>query len=198
MPRRLMKLRDLSKPLAALILFQGLCALYFVLDVLRDGRDGESPLLHIGPELAATMGLVIAIAVQIRVLLDLLRRQQRMEQGLGVAAGALGELMEEYFRAWSLTPSEQDVAAFTIKGYSIAEIATLRGSAEATVKTHLNSIYRKANVPGRAQLVSVLVEDLLRAPLMDGADVHGTRPVALAEADDGDGADNAQKYETSP
>jgi DNA-binding CsgD family transcriptional regulator len=95
-----------------------------------------------------------------------LRRQETMARGLGVAAGALSDLMEGYFRDWGLTSAEQDVAAFTIKGYSIAEIAELRGSAEATVKTHLNAIYRKAGVPGRGQLVSLLIEDLMRAPLM--------------------------------
>ena len=66
----------------------------------------------------------------------------------------------------ALTPAERDVAGFTIKGYSIAEIAQLRGSAEGTVKTHLNAIYRKAGVTGRGQLVSLLVEDLFRAPLL--------------------------------
>ncbi len=89
-----------------------------------------------------------------------------MEKSLGVAAGALAELMEDYFREWGLTPSEQDVAAFTIKGYAIAEIAEMRGSAEGTVKTHLNAIYRKAGVPGRGQLVSLLIEDLLNSPLV--------------------------------
>jgi DNA-binding CsgD family transcriptional regulator len=185
------KLRDLSKPLAALILFQSLCALYFVLDVARDGHSGDTALFHFGPELAATLGLVIAIAVESYVLAGLLQRQARMEQGLGVAAGALGELMEDYFRTWGLTPSEQDVAAFTIKGYSITEIAELRSSAEGTVKTHLNSIYRKAQVPGRAQLVSVLVEDLLRAPLVDGA---GAKPFAKPEGYEGTGS---REYENS-
>ena len=36
--------------------------------------------------------------------------------------------MEGYFADWGLTPSEADIATFTIKGYSIAEIAGLRGS----------------------------------------------------------------------
>ena len=78
----------------------------------------------------------------------------------------LSDLMQTYFEAWHLTPTEQDVASFTIKGCSIAEIARLRGSAEGTIKTHLNAIYRKSGVTGRAQLVSVLVEDLLQTPLI--------------------------------
>ena len=54
-----------------------------------------------------------------------------------------------------------------MKGCSIADIAQMRGSAEGTVKTHLNAIYRKAGVQGRGQLVSVLIEDLMNAPLVE-------------------------------
>ena len=154
--------------LVALILFQGLCSMFFVFDVIEDFREGGVSLLHMLPEIGATLGLLIGIVFEVRSLMTLLRRQAHMEKSLGVAAGALAELMEDYFREWGLTPSEQDVAAFTIKGYAIAEIAEMRGSAEGTVKTHLNAIYRKAGVPGRGQLVSLLIEDLLNGPLVPG------------------------------
>lgn len=162
--------------LVALILFQGLCSMFFVVDVIEDLREGAVPLVHILPEIGATIGLFIGIAFEVHSLLALLRRQAHMEKTLGVAAGALAELMEDYFREWGLTPSEQDVAAFTIKGYAIAEIAEMRGSAEGTVKTHLNAIYRKAGVPGRGQLVSLLIEDLLNNPLVPtpGAERDGS------------------------
>ena len=155
--------------LFGIILFQVLCTVFFLYDVARDidivGLETLT-VLHLLPELGAVLGLMLGIVFEIRYLLRLLRRHVQMAQGLDVAAGALGDLIEQYFVKWGLTPSEQDVAAFTIKGYSIAEIASLRGSAEGTVKTHLNAIYRKADVAGRAQLVSLLVEDLLRAPLV--------------------------------
>ncbi|MGB7321604.1 MAG: helix-turn-helix transcriptional regulator [Albidovulum sp.] len=94
-------------------------------------------------------------------LLQMLRKQDHAERALSVASGALHEVMEGYFETWKLTPSEADVAAFTIKGFAIAEIAELRGSAEATIKTHLNAIYRKAGIAGRGQLVTLLIEELL-------------------------------------
>lgn len=173
--------RDAPRPsprrpgsLVALIVFQALCSAFFVFDVIEDLREGGVPLLHMLPEIGATIGLFVGIVFEVRSLMALLRRQAHMEKSLGVAAGALAELMEDYFRQWALTPSEADVAAFTIKGYSIAEIATLRGSAEGTVKTHLNAIYRKAGVQGRGQLVSLLIEDLLNAPLVPKAAVAGT------------------------
>lgn len=159
--------------LAALILFQSICALFFVYDAAEDIEEmGWSVLtsMHMLPEIGATIGIIIGIAFEVRYLLRLLRRQAQLEQQMSIAAGALQEVMEGYFRDWKLTPSEQDIATFTIKGYSIAEIAALRGSAEATVKTHLNAIYRKADVSGRGQLTSLLIEDLLRTPLV--ADGH--------------------------
>ena len=152
--------------LIALILFQCFCTLFFVYDVTRDLDEGINSLFVLLPELAATVGLVVGVVFEMHSLIALLRRQARMERGLGVASGALNDLMEDYFRQWALTPAEQDVATFTIKGCSIADIAQMRGSAEGTVKTHLNSIYRKAGVQGRGQLVSVLIEDLMNAPLV--------------------------------
>ncbi len=154
--------------LPALILFQAFCTVFFVVDVTEDiDALGWSSLtdLHLLPEIGATVGLVTGIVVMTVYLLRVLRRQAHLERSLGVAQGALTDLMEEYFAAWGLTPSEADVATFTIKGYSIAEIAELRGSAEATVKTHLNAIYRKAGITGRGQLVSLLIEDLMGGPL---------------------------------
>jgi len=156
--------------LVLLIIFQMLCTAFFVFDVVHDLTEGEVSILHLVPEMAATVGLIVGLVFEVRSLMTLLRRQAHMEKSLGVAAGALAELMEDYFRQWALTPSEADVAAFTIKGYSIAEIANLRGSAEGTVKTHLNAIYRKAGVTGRGQLVSLLIEDLLNGPLVPKGD----------------------------
>ena len=53
------------------------------------------------------------------------------------------------------------MAWLSIKGFSTAEIAKIRKTSEGTVKAQGNGIYRKADVTGRTQLLSVLVEDLL-------------------------------------
>lgn len=108
----------------------------------------------------------MGIIVEARYLMQLLRRQSRIERGISIASGALHGLMEEMFLDWRLTPAEQDVAGFTLKGYSISEVADMRGSREGTIKAQLNAIYRKAGVENRGQLVSLLIEDLMRAPLV--------------------------------
>ena len=155
--------------LILLILVQGASALFFSWDVMHD----ISPHLQYGLlsdwqlvwEIAATVALVIGIVVEFRYLTHLLQRQAEAERALNVAAGELHALIEQYFRDWGLTPSEADVAMFALKGLSIPDIAALRGSKEGTIKAHLNGIYRKAGVSGRAQLLSLLVEDLMAAPL---------------------------------
>lgn len=58
------------------------------------------------------------------------------------------------------------MATFAIKGVSITDIAAMRGSAEGTVKAHLNAIYRKAGVSSRSELISLLIEDLMNQPLL--------------------------------
>lgn len=169
-------------PVLVLIVVQGLCTLVFVGDLVRDMLPQGWPSLSdpaIYPEMAATMGLILGILFEVAVLWHLLGQQARMQQSLSVASGALAEVMAGYFRSWGLTPTEQDVAGFTIKGYSIAEIAKLRGSAEGTIKTHLNAIYRKSGVAGRSQLVSVLVEDLFQAPMLPETPIKPAKP-ALA------------------
>ena len=166
-------LKNQSLAIAALIVVQMACALFFAWDVVQDMPPAELGGLfgnpHLVMEVAATLALIVGILVEGQYLVLLLRRQARAERALNVAAGELHELIEQYFRDWGLTPSEADVAMFALKGLSIPDIAELRGSKEGTIKAHLNGIYRKAGVNGRAQLLSLLVEDLMSAPLGDAA-----------------------------
>lgn len=168
--------RDGTRWVLALLVFQAFCLIVLVIDVAGEtltlGRRALNDT-HILGEALAVLGLVAAVVFVAKVAWAMQVRQRQMEKGLSVASGALGELIEGYFASWGLTPTEHDVATFTIKGYSITEIAGLRGSAEGTIKTHLNAIYRKAGVNGRAQLVSLLIEDLMRAPLVPGAGGKG-------------------------
>ncbi len=152
--------------LLLLIVVQMGCLAFFLWDALQDFKElplGEWLSVHLTLELLANMTLLAAILVEAHFLRRMLQRQSHADRALSVASGALHDVMMRYFEDWSLTPSEADVATFTIKGFSIAEVATMRGSAEGTVKTQLNAIYRKSGLAGRSQLVSLLIEDLLHA-----------------------------------
>lgn len=163
MPRRL-------RPygLIVLIAVQLLCAAAFLSDSVSDLLAGGASVVdrHQIIEYVATISLLIAIGFEAQLLVQLLRREAHLERGMSIAAGALNDIIEAHFRSWGLTPSEQDVARFLIKGCEIAEIARLRGTAEGTVKAHLNAIYRKSGTAGRAALVSLLIEDLMQEPLV--------------------------------
>jgi DNA-binding CsgD family transcriptional regulator len=113
---------------------------------------------------AAIRTMLEAEGYEVRVLLRLLARKAHLERQVSMAASALHDVIDAHFRDWGLTASEADVAWFTVKGLSIADIARLRGSAEGTVKSQLNAIYRKAGVANRGELLSLLIEDLMEDP----------------------------------
>ncbi|WGW03011.1 helix-turn-helix transcriptional regulator [Tropicibacter oceani] len=161
--------KSTSRPLAlvALIAGQILCAGFFLWDVAIDGLEAAWPPLnnpHFVIETLAALALIAAVAVEIHLLGKLLRREAHLQAQLSIAAGAFHDIMEARFADWQLTPSEADVATFTLKGMSIAEIAALRGTAEGTVKAQLGAIYRKAGVTGRGALLGLFVEDLMQTP----------------------------------
>lgn len=155
-----------------LMLVQGFCVAFFLGDLIIDFfEEPRAELLspHFAMEVLANLGLLAGVIFEGAYLVRLLRRQAHADRALSVASGALHEVMEGYFEDWRLTPAEADVASFTIKGCSIAEIAQMRGSAEGTVKTHLNSIYRKAGVSGRGDLINLLIEEILGGELLTTA-----------------------------
>jgi len=147
-----------------LLLLQALCALFFLYDGLvdifgppeqRENRFSDRFEYVIATVLGCS---VVFTGYQLR---NILVRQKRVEDQLMVASGAFAELLEKHFADWSLTPSERDVALLAIKGFSIAEMAQLRETRQGTIKTQCNAIYRKANVTGRPQLLSLFIEELM-------------------------------------
>ncbi|PRY75570.1 helix-turn-helix transcriptional regulator [Marivita geojedonensis] len=165
-----MRLQSSAQPVSLLVLIvaQSLCAAFFLWDVAADGLSLgllAFATSHFVIELLAVLALIAGVVFETRFLMDLLRRKAHLEEQLGLAAGAFHDIVEARFDGWSLTPSERDVAHFTLKGFGIAEIAELRGSAEGTVKAHLNAIYRKAGVTGRGAFVGLFIEDLMSTPL---------------------------------
>jgi DNA-binding CsgD family transcriptional regulator len=150
--------------LSGLLVVQAGCAVFFLLDVVADLRGLlllTNENLHHGIELVAVVALILGIGVTTLEIRRVKTRQRRIEAQLKVASGAFHELLEEYFDAWALTPSERDVALLTIKGLSIAEIAGVRRTRQGTIKAQCNAIYSKADVTGRQQLLSLFIEELM-------------------------------------
>jgi DNA-binding CsgD family transcriptional regulator len=144
---------------------QALCTLFFVSDILfsvlgiyaRPIAWQTRELLELG----AAFGLILGVVLGALALYRMARDRRRAEEKLRRASGAFMDLLEERFEEWGLTTSERDVALFAIKGMTTQEIATLRNTAEGTVKAQTNAIYRKAGVGGRPQLLSLFIDDLM-------------------------------------
>ncbi len=117
-------------------------------------------------EIGAALGLVLGAVMGVIALNRSDARRRRVEDQLQAASGAFNDLLQQRFREWGLTPAERDVALFAIKGMSLAEIATLRGTSEGTIKAQSAAVYRKAGVSGRAQLLSHFVEELMDVSLL--------------------------------
>lgn len=152
--------------ISLVFLAQALCAILFISDIFSSVFGFEArplswemrELLEIG----AAWGLVIGAAFGGFAIRRAVGDRNKAQERLRRASGAFMELLEERFCEWVLTPAERDVALFAIKGMSTAEIAVLRTTSEGTVKAQTNAIYRKAGVSGRAQLLSLFIDDLMR------------------------------------
>ncbi|MCX7349546.1 MAG: helix-turn-helix transcriptional regulator [Alphaproteobacteria bacterium] len=160
-----MKIR-LPVLIMAMIAAQVICALVFFVDVMRDVATLGGPDWSMLPEALASLALFFGIAFEGVFLVHLLRRKASLERSVGLASSALQGVIESHFDEWKLTASERDVASLMVKGLSISEIAGVRGSAEGTVKAHLNAIYRKANARNRAEVLSHIMDAMIDKPLL--------------------------------
>lgn len=61
---------------------------------------------------------------------------------------------------WGLSQAEADVAIFVVKGFSNSEIADMRGSSIATVKSQLGKIYSKSGLESRYQLIAFVTDEV--------------------------------------
>jgi DNA-binding CsgD family transcriptional regulator len=157
---------------ALILAVQAVCAFFFVSDILSSVLGLRTqPIdwqLRELIEIGAALGLILGLVLGALALQKVTREKDVAEQSLRRASGAFADLIQERFSLWGLTPAEMDVALFSIKGLSVAEIAALRNTSEGTVKAQTNAIYRKAEVSGRPQLLSLFIEDLMREDLPAG------------------------------
>jgi DNA-binding CsgD family transcriptional regulator len=151
----------------ALLVAQAICALLFTSDILLS-VVGIYPVplawttretMEIGALIGLLLGLAFGAVLVRRAFRDLNKAQAQLDR----ASVAFVDLLNARFDEWGLTAAERDVALFAIKGLSVQEIARLRATSEGTVKAQTAAIYRKADVSGRPQLLSLFIEDLMGA-----------------------------------
>ena len=163
------------------LIVQALCTVFFISDIVASVLGLRAvaiswemrELLEIGAALGLVLGLVLGSLALLRARRAVADAHTRLRR----AQGAFQELLDERFTAWGLTPAERDVALFAIKGMSTAEISSLRGTSEGTIKAQTNAIYRKAGVNGRPQLLGLLLDDLTGTPAAAPAEPSERRAV---------------------
>jgi DNA-binding NarL/FixJ family response regulator len=134
------------------------CGAVFISDVVVEWRNMST---HTWVEALAVLALVIGGFVSLREYHRVVQRNQRVENELSAASGAFQEVIEQHFETWGLSAAERDVALLSIKGVPISEIAQMRSTKEGTIKAQSAAIYRKVGVSSRAELISVVIEDMV-------------------------------------
>ncbi|KIN62666.1 Transcriptional regulator, LuxR family [Sulfitobacter noctilucicola] len=87
------------------------------------------------------------------------QRKEKLAPGAGEPA-AKETVILRYASDWGLSQAEADVAIFVVKGFSNSEIAEMRGSAIATVKSQLSRIYQKSGLETRYQLIGFVTDEV--------------------------------------
>lgn len=172
--------------LAGIIILQALCALFFIGDVITDLREGAHlDDLHLGLESIAAIALIAGVAFLLLELRRLLARMEDMDAGLMVARGQMALVMDRFFEEWRLTEAERDVALMILKGLDNEAIARVRNTALGTVRAQATGIYAKSGVHGRAQFVSLFMEELMSGDFGAAETARDTRSSRAGISPDG-------------
>ncbi|ASM73761.1 MULTISPECIES: helix-turn-helix transcriptional regulator [Roseobacteraceae] len=148
--------------LAGVIILQALCAVFFIVDVLQDMREGvHLDDLHLTLESLAALVLLVGVVFLMVELRRLLNRMSDMDAGLRVAQGQMAGVMDGFFEDWNLTAAERDIAIMICKGLDNDEIAQVRHTAAGTVRAQVTRIYAKSGTHGRSQFVSLFLDELM-------------------------------------
>jgi DNA-binding CsgD family transcriptional regulator len=89
---------------------------------------------------------------------DLLIENRQYQIRLDLFKADFSEIVMEAFDKWRLTKSEKDIATLIIKGMTMKEIGSLRGSKESTIRQQAKSIYEKSKLVNRNQLSAYFLD----------------------------------------
>lgn len=170
-----------------LLLTLALISSVVAVDLWTDTSQG-APAWHVWVEgTAGALALAGALYLlrQMFLLRGALRHQQQATeawrqqseqwraQSKAYLAG-LSSMIDQQLTTWGLTPSEREVAFLLLKGMSLKEIATIRGTTEKTARVQSMAVYAKSGLAGRSELAAFFLEDLLPGtPTAAAALPHG-------------------------
>jgi len=89
---------------------------------------------------------------------------QHWKTRAAVYLNGLAETINQQFDNWQLSRAEKEIAMLLLKGFSLKDMAELRGTSERTVRQQAVRVYDKAGLRGRAELSAFFLEDLMLPP----------------------------------
>ncbi|MBL0170208.1 MAG: LuxR family transcriptional regulator [Gemmatimonadaceae bacterium] len=107
-----------------------------------------------------TMMIRSALTQSERTLAERQRERDQWRASAEQSLAGLGRAIDAQFTAWSLTPTEREVALQLLRGVGHKQIAGHSGRSERTVRQHAVAVYGKAGVSGRAELAAFFLQDL--------------------------------------
>ncbi len=158
---------------------ESLLILFFAIIIFASGMDLFADLAH-GADTAHILkeGLLVLLSFfaiiwlfyekniqtqQIKRLKQELKQTNKNKADEYIVEGRrqLAKIISQQFKQWQLTQSETEVGLLLIKGLSLKEIATLRNTAEKTVRQQASAIYKKSEISGRHAFAAWFIEDIL-------------------------------------
>lgn len=73
----------------------------------------------------------------------------------------LSQSIDKQFNSWGLSVAEKEVGFLILKGLTLQDAASVRGTSERTVRQQAQEIYQKSGIAGRAEFSAFFLEDLL-------------------------------------
>jgi DNA-binding CsgD family transcriptional regulator len=159
--------RGIRERLTVILPLMYLCGLVFAIDVIGETAalvSGPRDLLlgfHVVSEGVATVLLAVASYLVFCEMGRLEHRADDEHRKLLQLRGEFDDLLRNKFTSWRLTKSETDVALLTVRGMNICDIALSRKRSEGTIKSQLSTIFHKAGVASRTELLSLVIDELL-------------------------------------
>jgi len=113
-------------------------------------------------------GIILVYAYVLMGRIEASRRNLRQEQEkVSRLSGELMARIQQRFAQWNLSKSEQEVGLLLIRGFSMKEIAEIRGVTERTTRHQATSLYTKSGLANRTEFASHFIEDLMSEAFQD-------------------------------
>lgn len=175
-------LRGLWPSIRLVALIQFVCALVFGVDIavelhndlLDDLKLTRWQLAHLATETIAVGLLLVGFVLSQREFNRLSRSEAKQSDTLALLRGHFDDILVERFKAWGLSRAESDIALLSLRGLKISEIARLRETKEGTIKAQLSSIFHKAGIGTRTELLGIFMDEFLDYGAMQDPSI--TRP----------------------